>query len=167
MAGELRRGFFVEGLAGAQFALPEAARTLQDSFGPEGASSQPVLLSSLDPVNLFGAGAPLDIPLLEGGTRPFARRPSNWLVLGSGRPVLLIEQQGKKITALPSASPEETAAAVRLLPGLLGETGDLRHRLTVETWNERPVTSTSGKDLLEAAGFVRDYQAMTLYAVWR
>src|SRR5262249_39952830 len=30
LAGEVRRGYFVEGLSGAQFALPEAARLLQE-----------------------------------------------------------------------------------------------------------------------------------------
>jgi hypothetical protein len=39
--------------------------------------------------------------------------------------------------------------------------------LTVEEWNGRPVTASEGRELLEAAGFVRDYQGMTLYAAWR
>jgi hypothetical protein len=42
-----------------------------------------------------------------------------------------------------------------------------KHKLTVEEWNGEPVTTTAGKDLLESAGFVRDYQGMTLYAAWR
>ena len=41
-----------------------------------------------------------------------------------------------------------------------------RHRLTVEEWNGQPVTATVGRELLEAAGFVRDYQSMTLYAAF-
>ncbi len=43
---------------------------------------------------------------------------------------------------------------------------DIRHKLTVETWDEEPITLSVGKELLEAVGFVRDYQAMTRYAVW-
>ena len=42
-----------------------------------------------------------------------------------------------------------------------------RHKLAVEEWNGQPVTTTAGRELLEAAGFVRDYQGMTLYAAWR
>ena len=42
-----------------------------------------------------------------------------------------------------------------------------RHKLTVDEWNGRPVTTTEGRELLEAVGFVRDYQGMTLYAAWR
>ena len=40
-------------------------------------------------------------------------------------------------------------------------------KLTVVEWNGQQVTSTEGRELLEAAGFVRDYQSMTLYATWR
>jgi ATP-dependent Lhr-like helicase len=163
LAGDIRRGYFVEGLSGAQFALPEAARLLQDAGLPSQAAAPALLLHSLDPANLYGAGAPLDIPLLDGGTRPLSRRPGNWLVQRAGRPILIIEQHGKRLTCLPSASREDRSAAVACLPGILGG----RHKLTVAQWNNRPVTETDGREPLEAAGFVRDYQSMTLYAAWR
>jgi ATP-dependent Lhr-like helicase len=169
LAGEVRRGYYVEGLTGAQFALPEAGRQLQDLALPSTASAPAILVQSLDPANLYGSGAPLDIPLLDGGTRPLSRRAGNWLVMRGGRPVLLVEQQGKKVTALASSSREDVTAAVACLPGILDTDRSLgvRHKLTVEEWNGQPVTSTEGKELLEAAGFVRDYQVMTLYAAWR
>ncbi len=168
MAGEVRRGFFVEGLSGAQFALAGAVGQLQEAGLPSQAEAPLVLLHSLDPANMYGTGAPLDIPLLDEGTRPFFRRIGNWLVLKGGRPVLLIEQQGKKLTPLASARPEDLAKAVALLPHILGKNQwrDIKHKLVVETWNEQPVTSTPGKDMLAAAGFVRDYQSMAWYAVF-
>jgi ATP-dependent Lhr-like helicase len=169
LAGDVRRGYFVEGLSGAQFSLPEAAQQLQEMHLPSTANAPPVLLHSMDPANLYGSGAPFDIPLLDGGTRPLLRRPGNWLVLRAGRPVLLIEQHGKRLTGLASASRDEVAAAVACLPCIFDNQRGLtaRHKLTVEEWNGQPVTSSEGRALLEAAGFVRDYQAMTLYAVWR
>jgi ATP-dependent helicase Lhr and Lhr-like helicase len=169
MAGEVRRGYFVEGLSGAQFALPEAIPMLQSCAAPSTAAAPLILLHSLDPANLYGAGAPLDIPLLDGGTRTLLQRAGNWLVLKAGRPVLIAEQQGKRLTALPSASREDVTAAVARLPEIL--TGDARrtgrHRLRVSEWNGQPVTASDGRELLEAAGFVRDYQEMTMYAAWR
>src|SRR5437868_6291410 len=118
LTGDVRRGYFAEGLSGAQFALPEACRLLQEQHLPSTATAPVILLHSLDPANLYGSGAPLDIPLLDGGTRSFVRRAGNWLVLRAGKPVLLIEQQGKKLSALPSASREDVAAAVARLPSL-------------------------------------------------
>jgi hypothetical protein len=52
------------------------------------------------------------------------------------------------------------------LPDLCGR-GPTRHKLRVEEWNGRPVTATEGREVLEAAGFVRDYQGMTLYTAWK
>jgi len=165
MLGEVRRGYFVEGLSGAQFALPEAARQLQEAALPSTAAAPAFLLHSADPANLYGSGAPLDIPLLDGGTRPLLRRPGNWVVLRAGRPVLIVEQHGKRLTALASASAEDLAQAVACLPAIAGRAG--HHKLTVAEWNAQPVAATPGRALLETVGFVRDYQAMTLYAAWR
>ncbi len=165
MAGEVRRGYFAEGLSGAQFALPEAADLLQETQLPATVSSPVLLIHSLDPANLYGSGAPLDIPLLDGGTRPLLRRAGNWLTLRAGRPIVLIEQQGKKLTALPSASRDDILAATALLPRLVERrSGIARHKLTVEEWNGQPPVTGLAREALEAAGFVRDYQAMTLWA---
>src|SRR5262249_15001799 len=52
LAGDVRRGYFVEGLSGAQFALPEAARKLQDLALPSTAAAPVFAVASLDPANL-------------------------------------------------------------------------------------------------------------------
>jgi ATP-dependent helicase Lhr and Lhr-like helicase len=163
MTGQARRGYFVEGLSGVQFALPEAARLLAG----EHRAVRPtcVLLHSLDPANLYGSGAPLDIGLLDGGTRPFLRRPGNWLILRAGQSILIVEQQGKRLTALSTASHDDLAAAVACLPSILGN--ERQRRLTVLEWNGQPVAATAGREMLETVGFVRDYQAMTLYGAWK
>ncbi|HEX3316034.1 MAG TPA: hypothetical protein VHR72_14145, partial [Gemmataceae bacterium] len=165
LADEVRRGYFVEGLSGAQFALPEAARMLHDLGGPTTPNTPVALIHTLDPANLYASGRPFD-PVADT-SRTFLRRPGNWIALQAGVPIFLVEQHGKRLTAMPNATAEALAAAVAELPRrLAGSTGDLRQRITVETWNDSPVTSSPGKILLEAAGFVRDYQAMTWFAAW-
>ena len=87
----------------------------------------------------------------------------------------IYEQIGKQIRELRTTlrgqgiSQEDLAQAVARLPDLLKQmpNRDVRHKLTVESWNDEPITTTIGKELLEHVGFVRDYQAMTLYAVWQ
>ncbi|MCI0682392.1 MAG: DEAD/DEAH box helicase [Gemmataceae bacterium] len=167
LTGAVRRGYFVEGLSGAQFALPDAVRQLQELAVPSHAEAPFVLVHSLDPANLYGAAAPLELG--QEFPRPFVRRPGNWLVLRGGKPVLIVEQQGKRLSSMPEVARDDLAAAAACLPAILqnGQRRDLRHKLTVEEWNGQPVTATEGKDMLEAAGFVRDYQAMSLYAVWQ
>ena len=169
LAGEVRRGYFVEGLSGAQFALPEAAKLLHDIALPSQVQAPILLLHSLDPANLYGSGAAFELTIPAEEPRTFQRRPGNWLMLKAGRPLLVIEQHGKRLTAMPHATPADLVQATARLPELLKRMpgAGIRHKLTVETWNDAAVTATIGRELLEQAGFVRDYQAMTLYAVWQ
>lgn len=165
LAGDVRRGYFVEGLSGAQFAWPDAARSLSESAQPSHADAPAILLHSLDPANLFGSGAPLELLTPGPEPRSFQRRAGNWLIVKAGRPILLVELNGKRLTAAPAAADADLADAVTRLPDLLHRTGE--NMLRVETWNDGPITSTVGKNLLEQAGFVRDYQAMTLWPARR
>ena len=84
--------------------LPEASQQLQNLALPSTATAPAILLHSQDPANLYGSGTPFDVPLLDGGTRPLLRRRATGSC-SAGRPVLLVEQQGKRLTALPSAAP--------------------------------------------------------------
>jgi ATP-dependent Lhr-like helicase len=169
LAGKVRRGYFVEGMSGAQFALPEAARMLQELSLPSTVSFPVVFVHSLDPANLYGSSGPFDIAGADGEPRPFTRRSGNWLILRAGKPILVIENQGHRLSALAGTRKEDIAAAVACLPAILGrdKSLDVRRKLTVDEWNDQPVTATEGREYLEAAGFVRDYQSMTLYGVWR
>ncbi len=163
MRGELRRGYYVEGLSGVQYATPEAVEGLAraGSGGPEAA--EPVLLSSLDPANLYGSGAPLDVPLLEGGTARLPRNSSNFLVQIAGRPVLIVEGHGRRLTGLASASEVELRAAIGLLPSLAGPS---RRVLKVETYNTAATLSGPAAPWLAEVGFVRDPPGMAFYAGW-
>jgi ATP-dependent Lhr-like helicase len=161
--GELRRGYFVEGLSGVQYALPEAADGLAALAGSSPASSPAFLMASLDPANLYGSNAPFDIPLLEGGTARLNRGPSNYLVLRGGRPIVIIEAGGKRLTGLASASEEELRAALALLPTLAGPA---RRVLKVETYNAAPALASPAAPWLADLGFVRDHPGMTYYAGW-
>jgi ATP-dependent Lhr-like helicase len=163
LRGELRRGYFVEGLSGVQYALPEAADELARLAAGPPADAPPVLMASLDPANLYGSGAPLDIPLLEGGTARLTRAAANELVLIGGRPVLIIEGHGRRLTGLASASEAELRSALALLPTLAGPS---RRVLKVETYNLAPALASPAAPWLADLGFVRDPPGMAYYAGW-
>jgi ATP-dependent Lhr-like helicase len=163
LRGDLRRGFFVEGLSGVQYASAEAAEDLARLAAGRGGGGDPVLISTLDPANLYGAGAPLDVDLLEGGTARLPRSASNYLVLIGGRPVLIIEALGRRLTGLASASEDELRAALALLPTLAGPS---RRVLKVETYNTAAALASPAAPWLAEAGFVRDYPGMAFYAGW-
>ncbi len=160
--GELRRGYFVEGLSGVQYATSDAAIELARLAAQPDAET-PVLLCTTDPANLYGAGAPLDVELLEGGVARLPRSPGNFLVLRTGRPVLIIESAGKRLTGLASACQADIDSALNLLLAL---TRPDRRILKVETYNGISVTDSTVAGRLAELGFVRDYPGMAYYAGW-
>jgi ATP-dependent Lhr-like helicase len=180
--GQIRRGYFVEGLSGIQYASDEAAAELAGlAAAPRGgtalptvgdhgqearltdASSPVVLVSTIDPSNLYGSGAPLDIELLDGGAARLSRVPGHFLAIRDGRPVLIVESFGKRLTGLPWASPADIDSALKLLPDL---TGPGRRTLKVELYNGVAAAESPASARLAALGFVRDYPGMAYYAGW-
>jgi ATP-dependent Lhr-like helicase len=161
LRGELRRGYFVEGLSGVQYASEEAASELARlAAALEGGEPPLVLVCTTDPANIYGAGAPLDIELLGGGSARLPRLPGNFLVLREGRPILIIESHGKRLTGLPWASEFAMNSALIFLLGLTGPT---RRILKVDTYNGLPAAESMAAERLAELGFVRDYPGMVYY----
>src|SRR4051812_38664438 len=103
--GVCQRGYFVEGLGGAQFALPGAAERLRAQRDDDAAP--PVVLAATDPAQPYGAA--LKWPRDEsapGGARSPARQAGAHLVLSGAEPVLYVERGGKGIQVLVSESDE-------------------------------------------------------------
>ncbi|MGE3818817.1 MAG: DEAD/DEAH box helicase [Isosphaeraceae bacterium] len=162
LRGEIRRGYFVEGLSGIQYATETSAATLSRLAAGDFRGG-PTLIHSLDPANLYGSGAPFDVDLLKEGTERFHRGTGHWLVVESGRPILIIESGGRRLTSPGSPSTDVLRGALGLLPGLLRGP---RKLLKVETFNGLPTLSSPAAPLLAELGFVRDFPAMTLYGTW-
>jgi ATP-dependent Lhr-like helicase len=160
---ELRRGYFVEGLSGVQYATEEAAAELSRLAAQPATASPVVLISTIDPANLYGAGAPLDVELLDGGVARLPRVPGNFLAMRDGRPVLIVEAYGKRLTGLPWASSDDIDSALKLLTSL---TGPARRILKVELYNRVPAAESPAAPRLTEVGFVRDYPGMAYYAGW-
>lgn len=174
LAGEVRRGYFVEGLSGAQFALPEAVEQLNTVSKLSTPTEPMVLLHAYDPANLYGPSAPLGWPYPQNVSAdtatgiPWTRRTSNWLITQSGRIILAIESGGKRLWPAPHATNEQLFDAIQVLPEMLksGHGTDLRGKLVVEEWNGSSVSISLARPYLEAAGFVNDYHSMCLYTAW-
>jgi ATP-dependent Lhr-like helicase len=157
MRGEIRRGYFVEGLPGIQFALSEVIEGLRSIRDEVPSTDHLVVLNACDPANLYGPTRE-DGPLTAGGEDlAFSRVPSTWLVQDRGLPVLIAGQTGGDITTVQGA---DDSLVVRALQRLLDHLANFEHRITVETWNGEPVLESSGQVLLEGLDFRRSYPAM-------
>ncbi len=89
--GQVRRGYFVAGLGGAQFATPGAVDRLREHREPAD-HPQVDLLSAVDPAQPFGA----TLPWPSSGGRP-SRSAGAHLVLRDGEAVLFIERGGRSM----------------------------------------------------------------------
>ena len=101
-AGKVRRGYFVEGLSGAQFVRAEDYGAVMQAL----AAPEPEIcwLNAADPAQVWGKCLPHE----EG--RAFANVPFTAVALKEGRPVALLERKGRILRALEEESPERPSA---------------------------------------------------------
>src|SRR5579872_6750507 len=102
-SGRIRRGYFVEGLGGSQFALPGAVdrlRSMRDTGG------HVLALAATDPANAFGVV--LAWPESDGR---MARAAGAYCVIDEGRLVLYLERGGRSLLT----NGEVTAAHLQAL----------------------------------------------------
>jgi ATP-dependent Lhr-like helicase len=101
--GEIRGGYFVSGVSGEQFALPEAIGLLR-SLRKKATEGQLLVISGADPLNLAG--------ILSPGAR-VSVLSANRLLLRDGTPVAALE--AGQIRLLDQAAAEDNASIERYL----------------------------------------------------
>jgi len=181
--GAVRRGYFVEGLGGSQFALPGAVDQLRTDAadrarardalveGDDGARagrSEPgaVLLAATDPANPYGAAVAWPRTAVSGARDPGAddgggshrpgRKAGAVVVLVDGELVLFVERGGRTVLSFgrgDAGDGPRLAAAARLL---VSETrADRLGRVTVQRVDGVPAL-TAARDRTPAAAALLD-----------
>jgi ATP-dependent Lhr-like helicase len=145
--GRCRRGYFVEGLGAAQFALPGAVDRLRATERAEAARA--LVLAATDPANPYGAALPWPERPDEAasGHKP-GRKAGALVVLVEGELVLYVERGGKTLLSWDESDlqPAVDALALAVREGALG-------RLTVERADGAAIIDSPLAAALEAAGF--------------
>ncbi len=161
--GIARRGYFVEGLGGAQFALPGAVERLRATGSAHPVDPEAVVLSAVDPAQPYGGVLPWPARARgAGGGRGPARVAGAHVVLIGGEPVLYVERGGKGLQTLPAADESRLG---RALAALVGEVGRGRiKRLALERIDGEPALSSPLGPALGAAGFEQGPRRLTLTA---
>ncbi len=164
-AGRIRRGYFVDGLGAAQFALPGAVdrlRALRDQPGELAGDHGRVvhLMAAADPANPYGAAIPWP-RRSEADRRPFQRAAGAYVAMVDGAAVLYVDRGGSSIQTLPAADDADTlAAALGALSDLVAD-GRVRE-LVLSKVDGEPVAGSLIRDALLAAGFVAGYRGYAL-----
>jgi ATP-dependent Lhr-like helicase len=144
--GVCRRGYFVEGLGGAQFALPGAVERLRELRSEDAAEA--LVLAAADPAQPYGATLPWP---RRAGARA-ARVAGAWVVLLGGEAVLFVERGGRSLVPLREPSPEWLRPAIEALVAHVRAGG--AKRLAVERFDGEPVVESGAMSLLVESGFL-------------
>ncbi len=138
--GRIRRGYFVEGMGGLQFALPGAVDRLRSADRLEGAT----VLAATDPANPYGTIIPW--PEATGGRA--GRAAGAYVVLADGEPVVYLERGGRRALLLSDDQDLYGATAAAL-----ADIGRRQRRLTIEKIGDEPIATHPLGRLLAEHGF--------------
>ncbi len=152
--GVCRRGYFVEGLGGAQFALPGAVERLRARSETDGST---VVLAAVDPAQPYGATLPW--PRREGQARRPARVAGSYVVFVDSVPSLYLERGGRGLVTLADGSP---AVALQALAEAV-RAGDV-HTVALERVDGKPAIGSALEPLLVELGFRQGPRKLTLRA---
>jgi len=118
--GELRRGYFVRGLGGAQFAAPAAIEMLRATAGEDSSSAPFVVLAASDPANVYN----LPIEAVRGDELARPRGSGALIVTRAGRVALSVEGRGRRVAIASWMQRKDVDEAKELLSRhLRGEKG--------------------------------------------
>ena len=144
--GVARRGYFVEGLGGAQFALPGAVERLRELRSTD--EDDTLVLAAADPAQPYGAALPWP---RRAGARA-ARVAGAHVILLGGAAALYVERGGRSLVPLREPDPEWLRPALAALVEWVRAGG--AKRLAVERFDGEPVSESDALPLLVEAGFL-------------
>jgi ATP-dependent helicase Lhr and Lhr-like helicase len=156
--GKVRRGYFVEGLGGAQFAYPGLVDRLRRVRDGE-AEGEVVALAATDPANPYGWLLPWP-ELSDSGGRGPTRSTGSIVILVDGVPALLLDRRGRRLRTFEGVDDDAVERAIPALRDVAAR--HPRRVLTVEEVDGEPAFRAEAKSLLEAAGFTADYRFLRL-----
>jgi len=175
--GICRRGYFIEGMGGAQFALPGAVERLRARPAPRPGAPDtaegripPLVIAAADPAQPYGAALPW--PRREGQERRPARVAGAYVVLVAEEPALYLERGGRGLITLAGGLSPGAAAGARdggtLEQGLAALADAVRAgrvgKLALERIDGEPAISSPLSDMLLGLGFHLGPRRLTLTA---
>lgn len=146
-AGKIRRGYFIDGLGGLQFALPGAVDRLRAAREESG---RIVALAATDPANPYG----ITMAWPAGESR-MARAAGAYVVLDGGELRLYLERGGRSL--LTSGTVE--AAHLHALAAAAARFA----KLEIQSVDGNPARGSAVERLLKAAGFGATPKGLALW----
>lgn len=152
-AGKVRRGWFVDGLGAAQFAIPGAIERLRTAK-EAGDETTTLILAAADPAQPYGAALPW--PEHRSGGRA-SRAAGAYVATVDGALAAFIERGGKSLLTY-SDQHDTTWISAIVAARRSGRVGAMQ----LQTIDGAAARESVFADALRAAGFVDGYKGLTL-----
>ena len=166
-AGRCQRGYFVESLGGAQFAVASTVdrlRSYLDGVDPERPEYRAVVLAAADPANPYGAALPWPSRSTEDGPARPGRKAGALVVLVDGELAWFLERGGRSMLSFADDNAEVNHAAAVAVASLVA-TGQV-NSILIERINSAPVLGPqlppTVATALTDAGFARTPRGLRL-----
>jgi len=160
--GEIRRGYFIDGLSGVQFATHEAVELLENLPVDH---NQFLTLSTIDPALPFGGNVTWRIKSKDQKSLKVVRSQNNHITYYNSKPVLYSENYGHRIWVLADYRSELIESVINELKSWLKLPEHIRPRRKIEIEfidGKIAVDSVLSQDLLNY-GFERNNKKLVLW----
>lgn len=159
-SGRVRRGYFVEGLGAAQFAVPGAEDRLRSLRDPP-AEPEIAVLASTDPANPYGAALPWPE---RPGVRT-TRSAGTQVVLVDGNLAAYLGKDARSVAMFaPPDEPERSRVAESVARALALMLSPFRRTLLIGQVDGQEANDSPWREAFEEAGFMATSQG--LFARW-
>ena len=162
LRGIVRRGYFVNGLPGVQFASVEFVETMRTARQQGKASGISVVAAS-DPAYIFDRKLASISNSAQSTLLDFSRNPTTRIVFASGLPTIVAYSNGARISTT-DASDDDIEEGIRTLARMVTQTSPTR-RVVITEWNDAPAITSPAAAILSKVGFRRDYPNMVIDAL--
>ncbi len=154
LRGKVRRGYFVSGLPGVQFAETDFIDLIREG-SDRGIIST---ISATDPAYVFDRRLASDSRETDAVMLELHRQGNTRIVFCDGRPILVASSNGARIQVGDASDQDISRSMEVLIDRISRATSD--RKVVIGEWDGEPVLSSSGAEMLAKIGFRRDYPNM-------
>ena len=162
--GEIRRGYFIEGLSGIQFALPEAVELLSTIPDKERGRDCKIM-STIDPALPFGGHIDWEIFHDSGKKLEIRKTPGNHLVFLCEEPVLYSENYGNRLWIVKSLNNKDLENIFNSLKNWLRLPDEIRVRkkIEIEFIDDEVAIESNLAEIFYSVGFEKEGSSIVLW----
>ena len=153
-AGRIRRGYFVAGHGGVQFALPGADEDLRAQRTPKESGAKAQLLSAVDPANPYGALLPWPEREGENNAGRLSRTAGAYVVLHQGALVGYLQRSGDALTTFADTPSGERDRALASALAAWATAQPLRRAFQLANIDGAPAAEHRLSSAFREAGFI-------------